>query len=120
MRPRAPPKFEETDFSAVGESSLLLFRLQNTLKERMGVQMPLHELYQASTLGKTAAKTSKEKKSTSHRDSRLGGRDINSCPCPECYPSPGLPCASEVQAPSRPHGLERLPRLRDPRGIDER
>lgn len=61
QRPRAPPKFEETDFSTVGGSSLLLFRLQNILKERMGVQMPLHELYQASRLGKTAAKTSKEK-----------------------------------------------------------
>ncbi|PKX89195.1 lovastatin nonaketide synthase [Aspergillus novofumigatus IBT 16806] len=51
----------DTDFFTIGGSSLLLARLQNALKERMGVQMPLHDLYQASTLGKMAAMTSKER-----------------------------------------------------------
>ena len=51
----------DTDFFVVGGSSLLLVRLQNALKERMGIQLPLHELYQASTLRKMAAITSNQR-----------------------------------------------------------
>ncbi|RYP45085.1 hypothetical protein DL768_008516 [Monosporascus sp. mg162] len=50
-----------TDFFTVGGSSLLLVRLQNALKEKMGVQMPLQNLYQASTLRNMAAVTSHER-----------------------------------------------------------
>ena len=51
----------DTDFFTVGGSSLLLVRLQNALSERMGVQLPLHELYQASTLRRMAATTSNQR-----------------------------------------------------------
>ena len=51
----------DTDFFTVGGSSLLLVRLQNALKERMGVDLALHELYQASTLRKMAAISSSER-----------------------------------------------------------
>ncbi|KAL3477706.1 lovastatin nonaketide synthase [Aspergillus californicus] len=50
-----------TDFFTVGGSSLLLVRLQNALKERMGIDVPLQDLYYSSTLGKMAAMTSKER-----------------------------------------------------------
>lgn len=40
----------DTDFFSVGGSSLLLVRLQGSLKEKMGVCIELRELYQASTL----------------------------------------------------------------------
>ncbi len=45
----------DTDFFAAGGTLLLLARLQNAVKERMGVDMPLQELYQANTLDKMAA-----------------------------------------------------------------
>ncbi|KAI1387791.1 lovastatin nonaketide synthase [Hypoxylon trugodes] len=51
----------DTDFFTVGGSSLLLARLQNALKERMGVQMPLQDLYQASTLRRMAKLTSNQR-----------------------------------------------------------
>ena len=51
----------DTDFFSVGGSSLLLVRLQNLLRERMGVQIPLHELYEHSTLSRMAAKTNHER-----------------------------------------------------------
>jgi len=51
----------DTDFFTVGGSSLLLARLQNALKERMGVQMALQDLYQASTLSRMAKLTSNER-----------------------------------------------------------
>ena len=51
----------DTDFFTVGGSSLLLVRLQNALREKMGIQLPLHELYQASTLRKMAATTSDQR-----------------------------------------------------------
>ena len=51
----------DTDFFTVGANSLLLVRLQNALREKMGIQLPLHELYQASTLRKMAATTSNQR-----------------------------------------------------------
>jgi aspyridone synthetase (hybrid polyketide synthase/nonribosomal peptide synthetase) len=51
----------DTDFFTVGGSSLLLVRLQSLMKERMGVQIPLHELYRASTLCRMAALASHER-----------------------------------------------------------
>ncbi|KAI9687177.1 MAG: putative Hybrid PKS-NRPS biosynthetic cluster [Bathelium mastoideum] len=51
----------DTDFFTVGGSSLLLVQLQNALKEKMGVELLLQDLYQASTLAKMAALTSKER-----------------------------------------------------------
>lgn len=44
-----------TDFFTTGGSSLLLVRLQNSIKERFGVSLPLQALYQATTLRKMAA-----------------------------------------------------------------
>ncbi|XXG98991.1 hypothetical protein Hte_005324 [Hypoxylon texense] len=44
-----------SDFFVVGGGSLQLVRLQNVLKEKIGVPVPLQHLYQASTLGKMAA-----------------------------------------------------------------
>ncbi|KAH9897189.1 hypothetical protein F4778DRAFT_744688 [Xylariomycetidae sp. FL2044] len=49
------PITADTDFFAVGGSSLLLVRLQNALKNTMGVTLPLHQLYKASSLKKMAA-----------------------------------------------------------------
>lgn len=51
----------ESDFFMVGGSSLLLVHLQGALKEKMGIHMQLHELYQASTLRRMAAATSQER-----------------------------------------------------------
>lgn len=51
----------DTDFFMVGGSSLLLVRLQNLLKERMGIQIPLHQLYAASTLHRMAAAANHER-----------------------------------------------------------
>lgn len=51
----------DTDFFTVGGSSLLLVRLQNLLKERMGIQIPLHKLYECSTLDRMAALASRER-----------------------------------------------------------
>ncbi|CBF71839.1 hypothetical protein AN6961.2 [Aspergillus nidulans FGSC A4] len=45
----------ETDFFAIGGSSLQLVRLQNALRERMGVEASLHDIYRLSSLGKMAA-----------------------------------------------------------------
>ncbi|KAL2822454.1 hypothetical protein BJX63DRAFT_427023 [Aspergillus granulosus] len=45
------PILPETDFFAVGGSSLQLVRLQNALRERMGIGASLQDLYQRSTLG---------------------------------------------------------------------
>jgi len=45
----------ETDFFAVGGSSLLLLRLQHIIKEKMGIAIELSDLYQSSTLGYMAA-----------------------------------------------------------------
>ena len=50
-----------TDFFTVGGSSMLLVRMQNALKERMGIELPLHELYQASTLRRMAALANNER-----------------------------------------------------------
>ncbi|KAI1873032.1 uncharacterized protein JN550_003285 [Neoarthrinium moseri] len=50
-----------SDFFTVGGSSLLLVRLQNALKEKIGVQLPLKDLYQASTLRNMAVVTSHER-----------------------------------------------------------
>ncbi|KAM5429353.1 putative Hybrid PKS-NRPS biosynthetic cluster [Microsporum canis] len=46
----------ETDFFMVGGSSLLLMRLQGAIKETLGLVVPVIELYQASTLGRMAAR----------------------------------------------------------------
>ncbi len=51
----------DTDFFTVGGSSLLLVRLQNALREKMGIALPLHELYRASTLRRMAAITSNQR-----------------------------------------------------------
>lgn len=51
----------DTDFFMVGGSSLLLVRLQNALGEKMGVRIPLHELYQNSTLRSMAVAASEER-----------------------------------------------------------
>lgn len=51
----------KTDFFAVGGSSLLLVRLQSALRERMGVEATLQDLYQTSTLGRMAALMSNER-----------------------------------------------------------
>ncbi|KAL4734223.1 lovastatin nonaketide synthase [Aspergillus similis] len=51
----------ETDFFAVGGSSLQLVRLQNALRERMGVEASLQDLYRLSSLGKMAALMSDER-----------------------------------------------------------
>lgn len=48
----------DTDFFMVGGSSLLLVRLQGALKERLGVSVPLHELYNASSLRSMASMAS--------------------------------------------------------------
>ncbi|RYP51972.1 hypothetical protein DL768_002768 [Monosporascus sp. mg162] len=45
----------DTDFFMVGGSSLLLVRLQNVLRDRTGVRIPLQDFYRASTLRKMAA-----------------------------------------------------------------
>ena len=45
----------ETDFFAVGGSSLLLLEVQNTFKERMGVHVTLADLYRGSTLRQMSA-----------------------------------------------------------------
>lgn len=50
-----------TDFFTVGGSSLLLVRLQNEIKEKMGAQIELRDLYSASTLRKMAAMSSAER-----------------------------------------------------------
>ncbi|KAG6365497.1 hypothetical protein INS49_007108 [Diaporthe citri] len=50
-----------TDFFMVGGSSLLLVRLQNALSEKMGVRIPLHELYQNSTLRSMAVAASEQR-----------------------------------------------------------
>ncbi|KAM0577333.1 hypothetical protein ACHAO2_005321 [Verticillium nonalfalfae] len=50
-----------SDFFTVGGSSLLLVRLQNILRERMGVLLPLQDLYQATTLRKMAAAMHQER-----------------------------------------------------------
>ncbi|KAF1948225.1 acetyl-CoA synthetase-like protein [Byssothecium circinans] len=47
----------ETDFFTVGGSSLLLLRLQHSIKEKMGVIIELGDLYQSSTLRNMAAAT---------------------------------------------------------------
>lgn len=44
-----------TDFFTTGGSSLLLIRLQNSIKERFGVSLSLQTLYQVTTLRKMAA-----------------------------------------------------------------
>ncbi|KUJ09018.1 lovastatin nonaketide synthase [Mollisia scopiformis] len=51
----------DTDFFVIGGSSLLLVRLQSALKERMGIGIPLHELYRCSTLRAMAAVTNEER-----------------------------------------------------------
>ncbi|KAK2752687.1 putative Hybrid PKS-NRPS biosynthetic cluster [Arachnomyces sp. PD_36] len=51
----------KTDFFSVGGSSLQLVRLQNALRERMGVEASLQDLYRLSTLGKMAALMSDER-----------------------------------------------------------
>lgn len=51
----------DTDFFTVGGSSLLLVRLQSLLQERMGIKIPLHELYEVSTLGRMAARAGHER-----------------------------------------------------------
>lgn len=52
-----------TDFFSVGGNSLLLVRLQHTLKEKLAVQVPLQQLYQASSLQNMAALISEERSS---------------------------------------------------------
>ncbi|KAM7215919.1 lovastatin nonaketide synthase [Rhypophila decipiens] len=51
----------ETDFFAVGGSSLLLVHLQSAIKEKMGISMELHRLYAASTLSKMAVALSQQR-----------------------------------------------------------
>jgi hybrid polyketide synthase/nonribosomal peptide synthetase ACE1 len=46
----------ETNFFLVGGNSVLLVKLQATIKETMGVSIPLAELFEASTLGGMAEK----------------------------------------------------------------
>ncbi|KAJ0418299.1 lovastatin nonaketide synthase [Aspergillus carlsbadensis] len=55
------PIHSQTDFFAIGGSSLQLVRLQNALRERMGVEASLQDLYRLSTLGKMAALMSDER-----------------------------------------------------------
>ncbi|KAI1077856.1 hypothetical protein F5B20DRAFT_550573 [Whalleya microplaca] len=45
----------DSDFFMVGGSSLLLMQLQGTIKETLGLAVPIAELYQASTLGRMAS-----------------------------------------------------------------
>jgi aspyridone synthetase (hybrid polyketide synthase/nonribosomal peptide synthetase) len=51
----------DSDFFTVGGSSLLLVRLQNEIKEKMGANIELRDLYQASTLRMMAAASSAER-----------------------------------------------------------
>jgi acyl-coenzyme A synthetase/AMP-(fatty) acid ligase len=51
----------ETDFFAVGGSSLLLLRLQHIIKENMGVRIELADLYQSSSLRNMAAAANLER-----------------------------------------------------------
>ncbi|RYP70534.1 hypothetical protein DL769_004927 [Monosporascus sp. CRB-8-3] len=64
-----------TDFFTVSGSSLLLVRLQNALKEKMGVQTPLQHLYQASTFRYMGCGDKPRKGTVSRRDDRLGRGD---------------------------------------------
>lgn len=51
----------DSDFFMAGGSSLLLVKLQNAIRERIGVTLPIVDLYQASTLAQMAAKINSEK-----------------------------------------------------------
>jgi aspyridone synthetase (hybrid polyketide synthase/nonribosomal peptide synthetase) len=51
----------ESDFFMVGGSSLLLVQLQGLIKENMGMSVPIAELYQASSLGRMAARLKAQK-----------------------------------------------------------
>nr|QCQ29630.1 polyketide synthase-nonribosomal peptide synthase [Alternaria oxytropis] len=51
----------ESDFFMVGGSSLLLVQLQGIIKENMGIAIPIADLYQASTLGRMAARLQAQK-----------------------------------------------------------
>jgi aspyridone synthetase (hybrid polyketide synthase/nonribosomal peptide synthetase) len=51
----------DSDFFMVGGSSLLLVKLQNSIREKIGVTLPISELYQASTLARMAARINIEK-----------------------------------------------------------
>lgn len=59
-----------SDFLECGGSSLLLVRLQNLIREEMGILIPLHTLYGASTLRKMTALASEGR-------SRLQENDID-------------------------------------------
>lgn len=51
----------DSDFFMIGGNSLLLVRLQNAIKERIGVVLPLLDLYRASTLAQMASRINFEK-----------------------------------------------------------
>ncbi|RYO76961.1 hypothetical protein DL762_009574 [Monosporascus cannonballus] len=58
----------DTDFFMAGGSSLLLVRLQNVLRDRTGVSIPLQDFYRASTLRKMAALLGDERGRVSAQD----------------------------------------------------
>ncbi|KAH7176829.1 lovastatin nonaketide synthase [Dactylonectria macrodidyma] len=60
----------KSDFFTVGGSSLLLVHLQNALKEKFGVSLPLQELYQTTILRSMAAAVHTQR-------GQLAGEEIN-------------------------------------------
>ncbi|RYP16448.1 hypothetical protein DL765_005125 [Monosporascus sp. GIB2] len=58
----------DTDFFMAGCSSLLLVRLQNALRDRTGVSIPLQDFYRASALRKMAALLGHERGRVSAQD----------------------------------------------------